>query len=120
MTPEYVEGGVHTTEELAEDLINSRADTGTVIEGDLGRYLRAGRLSGYQVWVIAEVGDKYLTGVGFSVESIVGENVVKKNTSQLLIISDEVPKGSLGIAIKRPDGSEDFEPFREALKTIPE
>ena len=101
-------------------LLSGEVQTASIKTGSIDRYMRAGELSGYRVYVVAVVGQSYPALIGlrpeFSSEPLTMTATYRE--IPVAIDSRPVPYGQLGIAIERPEGELSHESFWNAFTSL--
>jgi len=94
-----------TSPKLEEDILNGRTTTFTITEEFLPYYLKAARMTNFEVRVIAKPSQYYITEEVKPInrrQATKGQN--KTPTITAAKSQDPVREGSIGISLKRPEG----------------
>ena len=103
-----------TNSDQTEQVRNQGMVTLAVIADGLSRYEEAARLSGFEVTRIAEPGKTYVTYAGHKL--ITRDS--KEKPENITTISPPVSVGYLGIAIEKPEESQDYGAFWKAFDSL--
>lgn len=113
-TPDFI-----TNQELEEGIINGRITTFTITEEYLPYYQEAASKTDFEVRVIAQPGQYYITEEIKPVNRRLRTNG-QSNTPTIAAVKsqDPVKEGSVGISLKRPPGVTDDTAFHIARQKI--
>ena len=106
-----------TNSDQAERVRNQEMVTLSVIADRLPRYYEAARLSGFEVTEIAEPDQAYVTFAGHKLITRDSPDINEKPVN-ITSISPPVSVGYLGIAIEKPEESQDYGGFWKAFDSL--
>jgi len=95
-----------TSPELKEDILNGRTTTFTITRENLPYYQKAASMTNFEVTVIAEPGQYYITDQVNPVRRSLNSNGQENKTPTITAVKSQSPvkKGYAGISLKRPPG----------------
>lgn len=109
-----------TSPELEQGIINGRITTFTITGEYLTFYLQAASTTNYEVRVIAEPGQYYITEQIKPVNRRLNTNGQENKTPTITAVKsqDPVREGHVGISLKRPEGVTNDMAFHIARQKI--